>query len=584
MSYSLTASEIKVIWNRLQMGEAHNKRELKAMMRRGLDLYKGLHWPNMDVEQKFARVVLNYVMHVIETRVHSITFRYPRFVITPATQDAEMREPIVEAGLKYYWRVGSVQDELRRQAKDKEIFGTGVCLTGWLFETEDGTVDETGEKASRKVRRDQFFARRIFPGNFLISPECGRNLHDAQYCGYWELVPLTEVKKNEHFTNTKNLKGNADNLRSFLDRKLSPDEIPVDVKRVRLYHYYERARQIHVIMSPETDKPLYAEEWTWESGKYPFHVLQGPGDEDSFYAMSMAEMLMHPQREINEARAQLSDYRRTNQSKYQCGPGVMTAKGEAAIKSSDPNAIVEHNSETPGAIVPIQRLPIQPEVYATEQRALQDMQAIGAVDQYQLGNAPTKRTPTAEVNAISATGGARAQNDRQGFETLCAEVAKDCIAWMKQNAVKTRQLPIYRKGTNTALWIDFSRDDIKGDFDVEVAANSTSAPNDADRLQSIAFFIQSVNPLIQLLPMAAQTGINLLPLLKQVLKALPDIEDVDEILQGMNQGGVAAPPPAGMPGLPPGSAAPGAGAQPPFISPLLSPSPVDQLLAALGGQ
>src|ERR1044071_3615233 len=175
MAYSLTPSEVTTIWNRLQMGEAHNKRALKAMMERGLKLYKGLHWPNMDVEQQFARIVVNYVMHVIETRVHSIAFRYPRFVITPATEDAEQREPIVEAGLKYYWRVGGVQDELRRQAKDKDIFGTGIRLTGWLIETDDGTIDETGEPGPKKVRKDQFFARRIMPGNFLISPECGRN-------------------------------------------------------------------------------------------------------------------------------------------------------------------------------------------------------------------------------------------------------------------------------------------------------------------------------------------------------------------------------------------------------------------------
>lgn len=582
MPYPLSPTEAATIWNRLQIGEQHNKRTLKRTMQRGLDLYRGLHWPNMDVEQKFTRIVVNYTMHVIETRVHSITFRYPRFVITPATREAEQREPIVDAGVKYYWRKGNVQDELRRQAKDKEIFGTGICYTGWEFETEEGIIDETGEKAPKKVRKDQFLTKRIFPGNFIVSPECGRNLDDAQYCGYWELVPLQQVKKNPHFRNTRGLKGNADNLRSFLDRKLQPDEIPNDLKRVKLYHYFEAERQIHVIMSAETPNPHYGEEWTWDHGRYPFHVLQGPGDEDSFYGMSMAEMLMHPQREMNEARAQLSDYRRTNQSKYQCGPGVLTPKAEAALKSSDPNAIAEHNSETPSAIVPIQRLPIQPEVYETEQRALQDMQAIGAVDQYQLGNAPTKRTPTAEVSAIQATGGARAQNDRQSFERLCADVARDCIDLMKQNAIKVRQLPIYRPGTNIAQWIDFTRDEIRGEYDIEVAANSTAAPNDADRLESIAFFVQSINPLLQLVPIAAQSGINLMPLLKQVLEALPDIEDVDEILQGMGQ--PTAPPVQGLPGQMPGIGAPAAPGQGPFVEPLLSPSPVDQLLAALGGR
>lgn len=582
MPYALKPEEVRTIWNRLQMAEKHNVRSLRQPMKRALDLYKGLQWPNMDVESPSTRIVCNYILHVIETRVYGVTFRYPRFVITPATEEAETREPIAEAALKYSWRAGRIQDELRRQAKDKELFGLGISLNGWLFETDDGVIDETGEKGPKKVRQDRFFARRIFPGNFLVSPECGRELSEAQYCGYWELVPLAEVKKNEHFSNTRGLKGTADNLRSFLDpQKVKQGEEPNDVKRVKLYHYYEKARQIHVIMSPETPNPLYAEKWTWETGRYPFRVIQGPGDEDTFYAMPMPLLIEHPQREINESRSQLSNHRRMAVPKYQCGPGTLTAKAEAALKSADPLAIVEHNSETPAAIAPIPPHQIQPEVYKTEEIALQDIQAIAAVDQYQLGNAPTKRTPTAEVQAISSTGGARSQNDKQMFENLCAEVARDCIAWLKQNAVKTRQLPIYRKGAQVAQWIDFSRQEIAGEYDIEVAANSTSAPNDADKLQSIAFFIQSVNPLIQLLPMAQQAGINLLPLLKQILKSLPDIEDVDEILQGMQQGAGMQ----GLPGaLPPGSAAPGAPAQPPFISPLLAPSPLDNLLAALGGR
>ena len=128
-------------------------------------------------------------------------------------------------------------------------------------------------------------------------------------------------------------------------------------------------------------------------------------------------------------------------------------------------------------------------------------------------------------------------------------------------------MPIYPKGAKVATWVDFSKESISGEWEIEVVTHSTAAPNDADKLQSIAFFVQSINPLLQLLPIAAQSGINLLPLVREVLKALPDIQDPDEIIEGM--GAQAAP-------------APQPGAQQPFINPVLSPAP-DALLQALNG-
>src|SRR5436190_21210989 len=115
--------------------------------------------------------------------------------------------------------------------------------------------------------------------------------------GYWEVVPLRDVKNNPHFTNTKNLKGNSDNLKNFMDPTLNPGEVPNDLKRVKLYHYFERARQIHVVMCDETPNPLYAEKWTHKTGRYPFRYLLGPGDEDTPYGMPMPLLLQHAQKE-----------------------------------------------------------------------------------------------------------------------------------------------------------------------------------------------------------------------------------------------------------------------------------------------
>jgi hypothetical protein len=599
MPYKLTEKQARTIKTRFEMGMRHNERTYKEPFTRSLKLYSGEHYSSHRQLSQQARVVVNYTLHVVETRVNAAAFRYPRFVITPQTPLGEGTEPVTQAAIKYYWRKGLIQDELRRIKRDAEIYGLGVVWEGWKFETDDGVTVDDGDESDkpRKVREDRFFVRRIFPGNFVLSPECGRTLAEAQWCGFWELRPLDEIKKNPHFQNTRQIVGSEESLKSFLPRdfqkKDSPEDFPDDVKRVKLYHYFEAARQIHVIMCDEHDKVIYAEEWSWDTGRYPFRYLQGPGDEDTFVGQSMVLAIEHPQRELNEARSQLSNHRRMAVPKFQCGTGTLSDRAKNTLKSYDPLAIVETDREEPNSVVPIEIPPIQPEVYKTEEVVLSDIQRLAALGQYEMGNAPTKRTPTAEVNLISQQGGARSQNDVQAFEQLCADVAVDLVAWLKKFAVKTIALPIYPKGTNTRFWRPFSREEIRGEYDIEVAANSTAPPNDADTLQSIGFFIQSVNPLLQMLPVAGQMGVNLFPLLRQVLKALPDIEDVDEILQGLNPsapnpmgsgpaGGLAPNPLA--PGTPPAAVmGPGGGA--PLAAPPAQAVPPELLaaLAAAGG-
>jgi hypothetical protein len=232
----------------------------------------------------------------------------------------------------------------------------------------------------------------------------------------------------------------------------------------------------------------------------------------------------------------------------------LTAKGIKQLQSADPNVVVEHNGSVPAAIVPIPMQPPQPALFQTEQVILSDFQTLAATNQYQFGNAPTKRTPTAEVEAIQSQGGARSKADQQDFEEFCANIAKDCLKWLQMYSVKTRSIPIYEDGVAQGF-IDFTRDQIQGEYDIEVFVGSTTAPNDADRIQSIGFFMQSMMPLLQMLVPAQQAGLNLLPLVKQLLKSLPDIENVEEILKGMQPmpmlPGMGVSPPGGE--VPPGA-------------------------------
>jgi hypothetical protein len=157
-------------------------------------------------------------------------------------------------------------------------------------------------------------------------------------------------------------------------------------------------------------------------------------------------------------------------------------------------------------------------------------------------------------------------------------VARDCLRWLKMYSVKMRSLPIFNDQNRVTGWRDFTGVEIQGDYDVDVFVGSTTAPNHNEKVQSIGFFLQSLNPVLQMLVPATQAGINLLPLVKQLLKALPDIRDVDEILAGLTPQPpmvpMQEPVPANLP-------VPGMDF-PPVDERMMAPVPGDeQLLAAL---
>jgi hypothetical protein len=549
---NLTTKDLAAIRRRLTLAETHNKKELKENFQRALRLFTGDHYEDSNRMSDRARIVVNYTLHVEETKVNSVAFRFPEFALKPKTMEAEGYEDLARAALRCTWKESKIQQEMKLGWKDREIYGVGIVYCGWLFTTEDGMrmedgrhtteldnppdttpnpSDQWGMVPSQTVRDDRFFVKRIYPGNFFISPEAGCNIEEADYCGYVEVRPLEEVKANHRFRNTRQLKGSTNNLRQWFDAEMvkeycdegdgTSERVPADIKRVKLYHYYEKRRKLHVVMCDEHEKPLLEEYWTWQHDRYPFRVRQNAGDTDKFWGIPGPLLMEHQQRELNESRSQLSDHRRRFVSKFQAGKGQLDTKAKNALKSDIAGEVVEHSSSELDPIRPIQMPNVQPEVYTTEERLIADIQTIMGVSQYEVGQAPSKRITSSEVEAIQGRGGARAKADQQEFETWCAEVAEDCLAWLKMYSVKTRQLPIYDQEGNFQQWRDFS---------IEVYVNSTTPPNNAEHIQSIGFFVQSLNPLIQLAMPAMQLGMDLKPLIRQLLKSLPDIRNVDQIL------------------------------------------------------
>jgi hypothetical protein len=189
------------------------------------------------------------------------------------------------------------------------------------------------------------------------------------------------------------------------------------------------------------------------------------------------------------------------------------------------------------------------------EKAESDFQKLSGLTQYEAGAAPSKRMTSAEVQAVSGSSAALRRADVQKFEEFCAGVAEDCHAWLQQFAIRTRSLPIY-DNNEIVEWRDYTKEDIRGEYEFQVFVGSTEIKDQKGQVEEIGYALQTLTPFAQMMnPQTGQPVIDVTELLRQFLKALPEIRNVDAIVgpsAPQQQGGM--PPqmlPPGMEGMDP---------------------------------
>lgn len=578
----LSAKEAKDVKRRIDVARKFAKRQYHAEYDMAYRLYDDQHYEDQDQEREYERLIVNYLMPAVETQLSGIAFREPDFHVAPQNQRSAPAVKTARAALSYEWKEARVQHEAVNALRDLLVAGLGIQLTAWLFETESAEgAQETisfgarpevlGEEpdptpnpaesgraapvAEEQVREDRIYTSRICPKEFWIDPECGWDVERARYLGWDELRSLEEVKHDPKLKGTRNLKGKADNLKAWLPDDLEENArgdgegLPEDLLRVRLHHYWEKKRRLHVITSEESESPHLVESFPHDYHRYPVRVMRVPGCPDQFFPRPPMLRVRHPQGEINLCRSVLAMHVRQSSPKMQYA-GRLGDRQVRQIEEARALTVVELEDER--LIQPIQMPPVQPEIFSSEAKALADIQWILGLSPYEAMQEPTKRLTQDEARTIDQKGSLRQESLRTLFEEHCSGIATDLLNLLQQNAVKTRELPIYDDGGNVAEFLDYTKDEIQGNFTLSVYVGSTEPPSRKQKTEDMAFTFQAMTNIITAIVEGAQIGLNLKPMLRDFLATRPEIRNVSEIVP--DDGGMMAPLPGA--GLAPGEGAP----------------------------
>lgn len=483
-----------------------------------------------------ADEVSNFVFSTIETMKPIMLSNYPKLNVVPKSPDSFYKSQLVQNALDYEWKREKMFSKLVEASHNALTYGTTIFGLFWNGKTNSGLGD-----INCKV---------ISPFNFFPDPNA-TSMDDADYViyatykGVGELCDAypekaEELKKNTTSSPDSNLLNNAGSfsgnnnvlyiecyfrdysvdteVEDELDEEKNPTGNKVETKKRK----YPKGRRTII----GGDVLLYDGENPYPTGDFPFKAWRCYPIPNKFFGIGEVKNIVSPQK-----------YRIDIMNSIIENAGMMGNP----VWILDKNAGVEKNSLTnrrglvvrknPGTEVRREPPPAIPAYIKDIVNTLDsDIEKISGVYDVLRGDRPTGVTAASAITALNEQAQGRIKLKVQLMEEITADIGGLWLRYMQEFWETTRTIRVMGGNyeadelTNVSLeqeqqalmeqsmqmsqeqmpqaqtfnlngkkvsFQDVTKDDLDGDFDVEITAGSTMQQNKSARLQQLISLAQT---------------------------------------------------------------------------------------------
>lgn len=242
-------------------------------------------------------------------------------------------------------------------------------------------VDETTALAAElqqlkgSLKSERFFVKFIPSKQVLVSVSDKPFLEDNDWVGYWEDVPLEDVKRSTAYTNTSKLEASTGNPDE--DRKESDyyDKIG-SAPTVRLYKLWDLRTKTRYVLAEGHDQFLLKRPFKRCGG---LKFLRFDVDPYHFYPRPPLLSKLDPQDEYNQSREFLRLERLARVSRFTYDEGAMDASQMRKLETGEMGVYVPRHSGNDNPITPIPQPAYSDGAMATLTLSSREMQEVGGV-------------------------------------------------------------------------------------------------------------------------------------------------------------------------------------------------------------
>ena len=561
-----------------------DQEQYEQTWRRLVDMYKGKHWPS-TTSTNSDLIAVNLAFSTINVIAPSVAVNYPKIVVQATNPENRDRAAFVEAVANYLWKHHDFRTPFRRSVKDFLIFGHGWIKTGWKFveqeqrisdderdgmfesamfeldafatETPDlaGDLPSAGDVAANipstvmRVVEDQPFVERVSPFDMFVDP-AATCIEDAKWIAQRITRPLQEAKEDPKYKPSarRRLSANADYNLNQDTYAMLDDRWEFLEDQVVIWEFYDITASTVAVYAEGGDEFLVDPVAMPYAYGHPFTMLRNYDVPGQFYPIGDLESIESLQLELDKTRSQLMNDRKRYARKYLYHERSFGPEGREALESEEDGRmvpVVDENRPLNEVVIPMPQVPISPEIYAYSDIIEQDINTVSGISEYARGAMPEIRRTATEASIIADAQNARAADKLAIVEIGISSVARRVIQLMQQFMTGQQMARVTISGED--MFVNYSRDDIVGEYDFSVQAGSTQPMNETIRKQQAISLMNAISPMVG-------TVIDPQALAVHVLESGFGIKDPEKFLMQAPDQAVAAEegqvPPQGAPPMP----------------------------------
>lgn len=519
-----------------------------------------------DVATLDDRVNVNMFYSIVRAMIPALYFRDPELTVEPKRPQDEPYAPVMQAVLNYWFRRLGMKKTIQRMIADALCYPFAICKVGYVLEevelevTTDETAEIVGMDEERtqqalsdhsiekriEIRGSHPIAHRVAFRSFFMDPKAAC-IEEAEWVAEEIIRHLDDVKKDPAYKGTRNLgasaravkDGGASKNREFYGMEDRPKQAgsglgpfsepgtlgddPDDQDLVRLYEIWDRREGRVYVVAEGHANYLRDDEWPYEIDRFPY-VTQSLTIEvpDEPCPVPLLSVLKPQQREINDIRSYQLDHIKRAVGSVGVDTAKMDKKSLAQVRRGGRLKTIETKGNPNEVIANIPGAPLNPEVHIAMQDVKNDLAEMSGVAEFQRGLASPKGSTATEQRLMAQSASLSVDRMMDLTMSAVADIAKLVADLLQQFGTKEDFIRIW--GDTGWEWREYTKDDIQGDYDVQIYAGSQLNLDQSVQIK------QALDMFNLFAPIGLQGGpIRFAPLARRVMEAMR-IRKPDEIL------------------------------------------------------
>jgi hypothetical protein len=473
------------IWKaRIEIAQRTKKDMFDERAKRMRQMFKGDHFPNAP---EGDYIVINYCYAILKAILPQIYFQDP-YLFLDAGDNETSDEAVMgaEAVLNHFWYKMKVKRQIKKIVLDALIYGFGIMKIGYNTDTIRSKL-ESGADYTEMIKDEYPFAKRTSPLNVVFDTD-PNSVDDIKWIAVNYFPRIDDAKKN--YKGIDDIEGDYYNVSSsFVSEKKYSTTIQNDIKRLSIWEIQDLVSGKILTVATAVDKFLKDIDNPYKLDGFNYKFLYLNEVPDEIYPLSDLEQIKDIVLELDKTETQLLNHR---------GKGQRKIVSEFDIWATDQdkenffnNQDMQNAEVRQGMIDKIKVFDastIDASLYNIQTELKDNLNNISANGANQRAvESSTQKTAT-EANIIDKNANLRNSERVDNVIDFTIDVAETLIKVLQQ--FMSKKVPVKYMDS----WAEFTKADIKGNFNVRINIGDTVKPNtDTDRAKMSQVLAETIS-------------------------------------------------------------------------------------------